>query len=76
MRTCDHVPGQSYSGERCHYVMRDVLEVIEGSVVSSGSQGTGFVAQARALPLVDALSAARDSFHAPVEVWSAGIWNR
>jgi len=76
MRTCDHVPGQSYGDERCHYVMRDVLEVIEGSVVSSGSQGTGFVSQARALPLVDALSVARDSFHEPVEVWSAGIWDR
>jgi len=27
--------------------MRDMLEVIEGSVVSSGSQGTGFVPQRR-----------------------------
>ena len=40
LRTCDHVPGRSYGDVQCHYVMRDVLEVIEGSVVSSGSQGT------------------------------------
>lgn len=54
IRTCGHVPGRPYDGAACHYIMRDVLEVIEGSVVSSGSQGTRFVAQERAMghPLV------------------------
>lgn len=54
VRTCDHVPGRPYDGVTCHYIMRDVLEVIEGSVVSSGSQGTRFVGQERAMghPLV------------------------
>lgn len=43
IRTCNHTPGRSYDGERCHFIMHNVLEVLEGSVVSSGSQGTGFV---------------------------------
>ncbi len=43
LRTCDHVPGRTYGEDLCHFIMRDVLEVLEGSVVSSGSQGTGFV---------------------------------
>ncbi len=62
LRTCDHVPGRGYDGKPCHYVMRDVLEVIEGSVVASGSQGTGFVRnESRALTLEQALAASRDS---------------
>lgn len=47
VRACAHTPGQAYEGGVCHFVLRDVLEVIEGSVVSAGSQGTGFVSQAR-----------------------------
>ncbi|MFM1920471.1 MAG: hypothetical protein RLZZ303_2105 [Candidatus Hydrogenedentota bacterium] len=47
VRACAHTPGQAYEGGTCHFVLRDVLEVIEGSVVSAGSQGTGFVSQAR-----------------------------
>jgi len=51
IRTCGHVPGKHYDGAACHFTMRGVLDVIEGSVVSSGSQGTRFVAPgARALP--------------------------
>ena len=68
LRTCDHVPGQSYGDAICHYIMRDVLEVIEGSVVPSGSQGTGFIPQERAMPLGVALRAARDDFHRPIEL--------
>jgi hypothetical protein len=68
LRTCDHVPGRSYGGEVCHFIMRDVLEVIEGSVVASGSQGTGFVPQERAL------EQARKTFHTPVELWSKSPW--
>lgn len=49
IRTCDHAPGRSYDGAVCHFIMREVIEVIEGSVVASGSQGTGFVGQAREL---------------------------
>lgn len=70
LRTCDHVPGRTYGEEACHYVMRDVLEVIEGSVVPSGSQGTGFVAQERALPLANALESGRQAYHRPLELWS------
>lgn len=45
--TCGHVPGREYNGVTCHFVMRDVVDVLEGSVVSCGSQGTQFVAQSR-----------------------------
>lgn len=80
LRTCDHIPGRSYGDDTCHYVMRNVLEVIEGSVVSSGSQGTGFVAlqrdhsalESRALPLRRALEIARDTYHRPIEL--RGCW--
>lgn len=74
LRTCDHVPGRSYGDDVCHYIMRDVLEVIEGSVVSSGSQGTTFVAQQRHLALPQALDAARRGFHEPIELWSKRLW--
>ena len=52
----------------------DVLEVIEGSVVASGSQGTRFVAGTRALRLDDALAAARRDFHTPIELGAGGLW--
>lgn len=75
LRTCAHVPGRSYRDQRCHYIMRDVLEVIEGSVVSSGSQGTAFVAQQReAKTMRDALESARSSFHRPIEINACPIW--
>jgi len=35
LRTCRHVPGRSYGDTVCHYVMRGVIEVIEGSVMCS-----------------------------------------
>lgn len=76
LRTCDHVPGRSYGGAACHFVMREVLEVAEGSVVSSGSQGTGFVREGRGLPLAEALDAARAAFHRPVALESKGLWAR
>ena len=44
MRECEHVPGQRYDDIEAHYIMRQVTDVIEGSIVSSGSQGTGFIA--------------------------------
>jgi len=77
LRTCDHIPGRSYGDDRCHFVMRNVQEVIEGSIVPSGSQGTGFVgAQVaeRALPLPEALVAARELVHTPIELRSAVTW--
>ncbi|MCP4644802.1 MAG: hypothetical protein GY851_30450, partial [bacterium] len=74
LRTCDHVPGRSYGDDTCHYIMREVLDVIEGSVVPSGSQGTGFVAQERALPLAQALDIARKSYHEPVELRARRVW--
>ena len=90
LRTCDHVPGRTYGDAVCHYVMRDVLEVIEGSVVPTGSQGTLFVPRAqdatwlpnraegagrfRLMPLDAALDAGRQAFHRPVELWSKTVW--
>jgi hypothetical protein len=80
LRTCDHVPGKTYGDRQCHYVMRNVLEVIEGSVVSSGSQGTGFVAATgaeraeRALPLERALTVARKAFHEPIDLRPRRWW--
>ncbi len=68
LRVCNHVPGKSYGDAICHYVLRGVIDVIEGSVVPSGSQGTGFVAATRALPLGTALDTARAEFHRPVEI--------
>jgi len=44
IRRCDHVPGERYGKEVCYYLMRDVVDVHEGSLVSAGSQGTTFVA--------------------------------
>ncbi|MGI6459213.1 MAG: hypothetical protein ACOX5J_03810 [Candidatus Hydrogenedentales bacterium] len=74
LRTCEHIPGRSYGENLCHCVLRDVLEVTEGSVVASGSQGTRFVAGTRALGLDDALAAARRDFHLPIEVGAGGLW--
>jgi hypothetical protein len=75
LRTCDHVPGRSYGDATCHYVMRQVLEVIEGSVVPTGSQGTAFVARSRALPLPEALEAARKAYHQPIDLRSEPLWS-
>lgn len=74
LRTCAHVPGRRYGDVTCHFIMRDVLEVIEGSVVSAGSQGTRFVSQQRALPDLHcatpetALAHARELYHRPIEI--------
>lgn len=78
IRTCDHVPGRTYGDAACHFVMRRVLDVIEGSVVSSGSQGTRFVAQARSAPATaaEALEAARQAYHTPIELWTQDTWAR
>jgi hypothetical protein len=78
LRRCDHVPGRSYGDELCHFVMHDVIDVIEGSIVPSGSQGTGFVrgevAHERALPLPQALEQARRVFHQPIHLYSRKTW--
>ncbi len=87
LRTCDHVPGRNYGEALCHYVMRDVLEVIEGSVVPAGSQGTGFVPNAEcrmknaewrvqgwAGGVAEALEAGRQAYHRPIELWSKRTW--
>ncbi len=81
LRTCAHVPGRRYGNEVCHFVMRGVMEVLEGSVVPAGSQGTRFVAQQHGnarrarVPAVEALAEGRALFHRPIELWSAG-WAR
>ena len=75
LRTCNHIPGRSYGDVLCYFTMRDVLEVIEGSVVTAASQGTAFVEQgARGLSAVDALAAARRAFHEPISLWSRHAW--
>lgn len=74
LRTCSHVPGRTYGDQTCHYIMRGVIDVIEGSVVPAGSQGTGFVAGERALPLDRALDLARRAYHRPIELHSAPLW--
>lgn len=75
LRTCDHVPGRTYGDDACHFIMRGVLEVIEGSVVPAGSQGTGFVSQERALAPARALDDARKFFHRPIELSSQRFWD-
>lgn len=61
LRTCEHVPGRVYAGVQCHFLLRDVVDVIEGSVVASGSQGTRFVArESFGLSAPEALAIARD----------------
>jgi len=73
IRSCDHVPGRTYGDNTCHYVMRDVVDVLEGSVVYWGSQGTGFVAAERTarLTLAAALEVARAKYHEPIELASS-----
>ena len=68
LRACDHVPGRTYGDAACHFIMRDVVEVIEGSVVPAGSQGTGFVPRGAAVNAARALEWARERFHAPIEL--------
>jgi len=76
LRTCDHVPGRAYGGETCHFIMREVLEVAEGSVVSAGSQGTGFVREGRGLPPSEALDAGRAAFQRPAAWEEPVLWAR
>jgi hypothetical protein len=75
LRTCDHVPGRSYGDAACHFIMRGVLDVIEGSVVAAGSQGTGFVTRDSVLPLQDALEVARGTYHTPIELATVSFWS-
>ena len=77
IRTCDHVPGRTYGDALCHYVMRDVVTVLEGSVVFSASQGTGFVAGRKdgLRPTAsEALKAARATYHRPIEIVGSRRW--
>lgn len=76
LRTCDHVPGRTYGDGTCHFIMRDVQEVAEGSVVSAGSQGTGFVRTDGRAVFDDALDAGRAAYfppiaHARLQLWAA-----
>ncbi len=43
MRGCEHIPGRRYGEDEAHYIMREVTDVLEGSIVAAGSQGTAFV---------------------------------
>jgi hypothetical protein len=75
LRSCAHIPGRQYGDSVCHFMMRGVIEVIEGSVVPAGSQGTRFVRETRSLPPVEALEAARGGFHRPIELTGSRIWS-
>lgn len=76
IRTCDHIPGRTYGEDMCHYIMRDVVSVLEGSVVFSASQGTGFVVarggESRPTPS-EALKMAREAHDRPVELVSRPV---
>jgi len=77
LRTCAHIPGRTYDDEPCHFVMRGVIEVIEGSVVATGSQGTGFVGRdtaALGLTAEQALEQARAAYHRPIELNAYRLW--
>ena len=74
LRVCDHVPGRTYGDTLCHSIMRNVIEVIEGSVVATGSQGTRFVARERGLSFADALESARALYHRPIELRNVRGW--
>ncbi len=66
LRACAHWPGDEYEGVECHYIMHDVRDVFEGSIVPLGSQGTEIVARTeegqRVLPFGDALKVAREGY--------------
>lgn len=49
LRECEHIPGRDYEAGTCHYIMRDVTKVIEGSLVPAGSQGTQITSQLRSV---------------------------
>ncbi len=49
IRRCVHLPGEVYDRAMCFYRMRGVQDVLEGSVVACGSQGTSFVTDRRSL---------------------------
>lgn len=69
--TCGHVPGRDYDGHTCHFLLREVVDVLEGSVVACGSQGTQFVAQARASGAPMKLPPApAPPFFAPRKIWA------
>lgn len=74
LRTCPHVPGREYEGRVCHFIMRGVLEVLEGSVVASGSQGTGFVPREARGNALESLEAARRLYHKPIALWTRPGW--
>lgn len=79
--TCAHMPGFEYDVDRggkksrevCHYIMHDVSDVFEGSIVAVPSQRTEVVA-ARTLPddcapnLLTAIAQRRALFNAPIIV--------
>ncbi len=67
LRECAHWPGESYDGQECHYIMHDVRDVFEGSIVPLGSQGTEIIEACtkegqRVLPFDDALKVAREGY--------------
>lgn len=82
IRSCAHMPGSEYEVERsgtkkarelCHYIMHDVSDVYEGSLVPVPSQRTEVVeartlGEFECLPLDKAIEAARSAFRAPIVI--------
>lgn len=71
LNTCGHVPGRDYDGLTCHFLLRGVVDVFEGSVVSCGSQGTQFVAQARHNSPAPPFPSTLPLHTAPGKIWAS-----
>jgi len=47
IRVCEHTPGRSYGERVCHFVVDDVVDVLEGSLVYRGAESQALLAGAR-----------------------------
>jgi hypothetical protein len=47
IRVCDHTAGRTYDGVRCHFVVDEVLDVLEGSLVYRGAESHALLAGVR-----------------------------
>jgi len=47
IRSCEHTPGRTYDGTRCHFAVDEVLDVLEGSLVYRGAESRASLAGAR-----------------------------
>lgn len=73
VHTCGHVPGREYNGALCHFLLRGVVDVLEGSVVACASQGTQFIEARAAAPALPrpAWRAPHTVPQVPRKIWAA-----